>query len=123
MLSTLVLEHLPINVFFRTVKDLLKAEDGYLVLTNMHAEMGRISQAGFVDEVTGEKIRGNSYAHGIQEVVEEGEKLGFSVVGDVSERGIEEGDLGTVVGERGKKWVGVRVWFGFIMRLGGGREV
>lgn len=123
VLSTLVLEHLPGDIFFRTVRNLLKAEGGYVVLTNMHAEMGGISQAGFVDEITGEKIRGHSYAHEIRDVIEEGGKWGFSVVGEVSERGVEEGDLGTVVGERGKKWVGVRVWFGFIMRFGGVGEV
>jgi hypothetical protein len=122
VLSTLVLEHLPMDVFFASVKSLLKATGGYLLVTNMHAEMGRISQAGFVDEATGEKIRGHSYAHEIEEVIEEGRKRGFEVVGEVGERGVEEGDLGVVVGERGKKWVGVKVWFGFVMRLDGRRS-
>jgi len=40
-------------------------------------------------------------------------------VGEVGERGVEEVDLGVVVGERGKKWVGVKVWFGFVMRFDG----
>jgi len=119
ILSTLVLEHLPLGVFFHSVKSLLKPTGGYLVLTNMHAEMGRISQAGFVDQVTGEKIRGHSYAHEIEEVIEEGRKRGFEVVGEVGERGVEKGDLLVVVGERGKKWVGVKVWFGFVMRFDG----
>jgi SAM-dependent methyltransferase len=116
VLSTLVLEHLPLDVFFRTVKYFLRS-GGYVLLTNMHAGMGRISQAGFVDEVTGEKIRGHSYAHETSQVVEEGEKWGFEVVGEVGERAVGSADLGTVVGERGKKWIGVNVWFGFVMRL------
>jgi len=116
VLSTLVLEHLPLDTFFRTVKMFLKP-GGYVLLTNMHADMGRISQAGFVDEGTGEKIRGLSYAHEISEVVEEGTRWGFEVVGEVDERAIESADVGTVVGDRGKKWVGVNVWFGFVMRL------
>ncbi|KAH8773002.1 S-adenosyl-L-methionine-dependent methyltransferase [Hyaloscypha finlandica] len=116
VLSTLVLEHLPLDVFFRTVKSFLKP-GGYFLLTNMHADMGRISQAGFVDEVTGEKIRGHSFAHEISEAIEEGEKWGFEVVGEVGERAIIEDDLGAVVGERGKKWIGINVWFGFVMRF------
>lgn len=118
VLSTLVLEHLPLDVFFRTAKYFLKPKGGCVLLTNMHAEMGRISQAGFVDEVTGEKIRGHSYAHEISEAIEEGKKWGFEVVGEVGERAIKEEDLGTVVGQRGKKWININVWFGFIMRLG-----
>jgi SAM-dependent methyltransferase len=118
VLSTLVLEHLPLDVFFSTVKSFLKPSGGYVLLSNMHADMGRISQAGFVDEVTGEKIRGHSYAHEISEVIEEGKKWGFEVAGELGERAIEEEDLGTIVGNRGKKWVNIRVWFGFFMRLG-----
>lgn len=122
VLSTLVLEHLPIDVFFRAITSFLKPTGGYVLLTNMHAEMGRISQAGFVDEVTGEKIRGHSYAHEISEVIEEGRKWGFEVVGEVGERGIQQADVGTVVGERGKKWIGVNVWYGFVMRFGEVRQ-
>jgi SAM-dependent methyltransferase len=118
VLSTLVLEHLPVDVFFRSVKSFLKPVGAYVLLTNMHAEMGRISQAGFVDEITGQKIRGHSYAHDISGVIKEGEKWGFEVVGKVGERGIEQADVGTVVGERGKKWIGINVWFGFVMRFG-----
>ena len=118
VLSTLVLEHLPLDVFFRAARSFLKPRGGYLLLTNMHAEMGRISQAGFVDEVTGEKIRGHSYAHEISETISEGEKWGFKVVGKVGERGVEKSDLGTAVGERGKKWVGISVWYGCVMRFG-----
>jgi SAM-dependent methyltransferase len=121
VLSTLVLEHLPLDVFFRTVQSFLKA-GGYFLLTNMHADMGNISQAGFVDEVTGEKIRGHSFAHEISEVIDEGSKWGFEVVGEVGERAIEADDLGVVVGERGKKWVGIKVWFGFVMRLSAVKE-
>ncbi len=117
VLSTLVLEHLPIDVFFRAVTSFLKPTDGYVLLTNMHAEMGCLSQAGFVDEVTGEKIRGHSYAHEISKVIEEGAKWGFEVVGEVGERGVQRADIGKAVGERGKKWIGVNVWFGFVMRF------
>ena len=122
VLSTLVLEHLPIDIFFRSVSSLLKKRRGvYLVLTNMHAEMGRISQAGFVDEETGEKIRGDSYNYEVEEVVAEGKKWGLMLEGSVGEREVREEDIGEgrLLGPRGRKWIGVRVWFGMVMRFNG----
>lgn len=56
VLSTLVLEHLPLDVFFGTVRRLLKKEGGVLVLTNMHPDMGGISQAGFLDTDSNVKV-------------------------------------------------------------------
>jgi SAM-dependent methyltransferase len=122
VLSTLVLEHLPIDVFFRSASSLLKKSGGVcLVLSNMHAEMGRISQAGFVDEETGEKIRGDSYNYEVEEVVAEGKKWGFVLEGSVAEREVREEDIGEgrLLGPRGRKWIGVRVWFGMVMRFDG----
>jgi predicted TPR repeat methyltransferase len=121
VLSTLVLEHLPLTVFFETVSRLVK-RGGVLVLTNMHAEMGRISQAGFVDTETGEKIRGRSYVYEIEEVLEEGRKWGFSVMGDVVEKDVNEDDIGKTMGERGRKWISVRCWFGCVMRFENGAK-
>ncbi|KUJ09237.1 S-adenosyl-L-methionine-dependent methyltransferase [Mollisia scopiformis] len=118
VLSTLVLEHLPLDTFFKTVTKFLKP-GCVLVLTNMHADMGRMSQAGFVDPETGEKVRGTSYVYKVDEVVQEGNKYGFYVVGKVAERQVTEEDIGEarLLGPRGKKWIGVNVWFGMVMRL------
>lgn len=121
VLSTLVLEHLPIKLFFETVKRLLK-KGGVLVLSNMHAEMGRRSRAGFMSEENGVdvKVQGDSFVYEISEVVDVGKGFGFVVEGSVEERGVEVGDLeGGIVGERGRKWVGCKVWFGCVMRLRG----
>ncbi|KFY93129.1 hypothetical protein V500_03898 [Pseudogymnoascus sp. VKM F-4518 (FW-2643)] len=63
VLSSLVLEHLPLDVFFKSIKKLLAKEGGYLLLTNMHEEMGRRGQAGFVDVESGEKVRGRCHLH------------------------------------------------------------
>ncbi|KAI9649235.1 hypothetical protein NHQ30_001803 [Ciborinia camelliae] len=125
VISTLVLEHLPLSTFFSAVTFLLKpdseASKARVLITNMHAEMGRLSQAGFVDEIEGKKtkIRGESYVYEIDEVAEEGKKWGFHVVGEVLERRIEEGDIedenGLILGKRGKKWMGKRMWFGMVM--------
>lgn len=120
VVSTLVLEHLPLDVFFSAVKRLLKP-GGYLVMTNMHAEMGRRSQAGFLDEATGEKVWGVSYVYEVSEVLEEGRKSGFVLVGELGERGVREDDVGEgrLLGPRGKKWIGCMCWFGFVMKLEG----
>ncbi|KAJ5837762.1 uncharacterized protein N7525_002950 [Penicillium rubens] len=89
----------------------------YLLVTNMHAEMGMRSQAGFTDE-RGVKVRPTSYCHAISDVLDAAAEAGFEVeevVGagadGVLVRGVDE-QLGDVLGARAKKWVGVRVWFG-----------
>jgi hypothetical protein len=126
VMSTLVLEHVPLAAFFGAVRALLQggpaARPGYLLLTNMHAEMGAVGQAGFVDARTGRKLRGVSFAYSVAEVLHEAARQGFVVVGEVKERAVEVADL-PVVGERGRKWVGCKVWFGCVFRYdrrGGG---
>lgn len=84
----------------------------------MHAEMGRMSQAGFVDEETGAKVRGDSFVYEVREAVEEAERVGFKLVGEPVERGVGVEDVGPkrVLGERGRKWIGVKCWFGVVLR-------
>ncbi|KAL9608662.1 MAG: hypothetical protein Q9167_006529 [Letrouitia subvulpina] len=114
IVSTLVLEHIPLSDFFAACADIL-IPGGKLLLTNMHADMGAVSQAGFKDPKTGEKIRPVSYAHTIEEVLEEALKWGFEVVGEVEERKVRGEEDVTVLGQRARKWVGFKVWFGMIM--------
>lgn len=114
LISTLVLEHIPLRDYFSTVAALV-SRNGYALVTNMHSEMGRISQAGFVNE-QGVKVRGKSFAHTPQESAEEAQKAGFEVI-RVLERGMEARDVEMgIVSERGKKWIGVRVWYGLLLR-------
>ncbi|KAL1969415.1 hypothetical protein VTN77DRAFT_8853 [Rasamsonia byssochlamydoides] len=54
IISTLVLEHIPLDIFFASAASLLRP-GGYLLVTNMHADMGARSQAGFVDCMTRKK--------------------------------------------------------------------
>lgn len=129
VVSTLVLEHVPLPAFFAHAARALRP-GGVLLLTNMHAEMGALSQAGFVDPATAEKIRPVSYAHGIRDVVEEARRCGLVVIppGDAHEgdeaslyvEGVREVRVteGMVerLGPRSRKWVGVTCWFGGLFR-------
>ncbi|KAI1760401.1 S-adenosyl-L-methionine-dependent methyltransferase [Hypoxylon sp. FL1150] len=121
VISTLVVEHVPLSVFFSQVSQILKP-GGVLLLTNMHAHMGGISQAGFVDTDTGEKIRPTSYAHTVADTVGEARKWGLEVenggrkdAGGIMERVVDE-DMVEKLGPRSKKWIGVTVWLGGLFR-------
>ncbi|KAJ5493851.1 hypothetical protein N7463_009938 [Penicillium fimorum] len=116
VISTLVLEHIPLERFFAAAAGIMRS-GGYLLVTNMHAEMGMRSQAGFTDR-RGVKVRPTSYCHDIPDVLDAAREAGFEVekvVGagadGVVVRGVDE-QLGDVLGARAKKWVGVKVWFG-----------
>lgn len=114
VLSTLVLEHVPLHAFFATLAALVRP-GGRALVTNMHSDMGAVSQAGFVNG-EGIKVRGESYAHTPEESVGAAEGAGF-VVERVVERGVEPGDVESgIVGKRGNKWIGVKVWYGMVVR-------
>ncbi len=114
IISTLVLEHIPVDIFFSTASQILKT-DGVLLITNMHSEMGNISQAGFVHPESGEKIRPKSYAHSVENVVTAATKQGFELEGDALERDVDEASS-SALGGRAKKWIGVMVWYGMVFR-------
>lgn len=118
VISTLVLEHIPLEEFFESASAIMKP-GGYLLVTNMHADMGMRSQAGFTDPQTGVKVRPTSYCHGIPDILAAAEKGGFQLEKMVGEQGDEDvlvrsvdEQLAEGLGARAKKWVGVEVWFG-----------
>ncbi|MCJ1247649.1 hypothetical protein MMC30_004864 [Trapelia coarctata] len=114
VVSTLVLEHIPASNFFQRVASFL-VPGGYLLVTNMHPEMGSRSQAGFHDPQTGEKITTLSYIHSIEDIVRVGAEHNFKVVDQVYERAVNKEDI-DALGRRAEKWVGARCWFGMIFR-------
>ena len=124
VISTLVVEHVPLADFFAEVDGLLAAApSGVLLVTNMHADMGSRSQAGFNDPATGEKIRPVSYNHSVEDLVEAARAAGYELVeGSAVERGVDE-EMARRLGPRAGKWVGVRMWMGGIFRRRVGREV
>ncbi|OAL05311.1 S-adenosyl-L-methionine-dependent methyltransferase [Phaeosphaeriaceae sp. SRC1lsM3a] len=114
VISTLVLEHVPLSAYFATLASLL-LPNGIAVITNMHSDMGAKSQAGFINK-QGVKVRGSSFAHTVQATVDEAVRAGFEVL-SVKERDVLKEDMESgQVGERGWKWVGMKVWYGLVVR-------
>lgn len=122
VISTLVLEHIPLDKFFESASAIMMP-GAYFLVTNMHAEMGSRSQAGFTDPDTKVKIRPTSYCYSVPEVLGAAEQAGFQIEdlsgtdggNGVLERDVDE-QLAEALGERAKKWIGVRVWFGVCFR-------
>lgn len=120
VISTLVLEHIPARSFFEAAWATM-LPGAYLLVTNMHADMGAISQAGFTDPRTGVKIRPTSYCHSVPDVLAAARETGFQLVDLVAdgkgegvlERAVDE-HLVEVLGPRAKKWIGIKVWFGML---------
>lgn len=122
IISTLVLEHIPLRPFFSHLCCLIDHERvGYVLLTNMHPEMGARSQAGFetIDAETGDivKVRPKSYNHEVRDILNVAQEAGFELVGEIREievtqRMIDEGK----VSKRGEKWVGTKVWLGMTLK-------
>jgi len=114
LISTLVMEHVPLVAFFSAVSQILKP-GGVAIVTNLHSEMRNISQAGFVDPMTGDKIRPPSHSHLLSDVIAEARVHGMDVVGDILEKSVDA-EMSKCLGPRAKKWIGVTVWFGVMFR-------
>ncbi|KAH0611088.1 uncharacterized protein H6S33_011515 [Morchella sextelata] len=105
VVSTLVLEHVGLDVFFGAVAGVLR-KGGWLYVTSMHPQMGAVSRAGFVDE-RGVKVQGVSFNHQVGEVVASAERAGLMLRGEVGERGVRDEEQAGALGVRAGKWVGV----------------
>lgn len=115
VVSGLVLEHIPCDTFFQKGAQMLRP-GGILVMSNMHSDMGAISQAGFVDPKTGEKLRPTSYPHTVGDVEKSARKFGLSPRGGIKEVAVGIEDV-EKLGSRSKKWVGVKCWYGGVFML------
>ncbi|KAG2021031.1 hypothetical protein CC2G_006300 [Coprinopsis cinerea AmutBmut pab1-1] len=117
LISTLVLEHVPLNSFFPVLSAVLKP-GAWAWVTDMHPEMGA-SRAAFRN-AEGVKVTGVSYMHGIEEKLKAAKACGLEIVGQVDERGVgdEEGEVVRRFGERARKWVGRRMFCGMLFRKG-----
>ncbi|KAK6329698.1 hypothetical protein TWF696_003568 [Orbilia brochopaga] len=118
VVSTLVLEHLSLKTFFAVAAAILKPQ-GWLLLTNMHADIGACTSAGFVDPVTGNKVRPVSINHTEEDILSVARTHGFALDGAVSEDGVRDEAHAAKLGPRALKWVGYKMHLGMLLRLDG----
>ena len=125
LISTLVAEHIPPEVFLGIVAKVLKS-GAYALITNMHQDLGALSRAGF-KTASGERFKATSYVHTPKDMMDAATAAGLELVGQVSEMAVEPQliDGGAVngiqvekgfVAERARKYVGTKVWFGMMLR-------
>ena len=126
LISTLVLEHIPIATYFSVISKLLRA-GCYAVVTSMHSDMGRLTRAGY-KTAEGERFKATSYIYTPAETVEAARAAGLELFGELGEvavdvRMIDGGVLDNgvrvergAVAERARKWVGTKVWYGMILK-------
>ena len=119
LISTLVLEHIAADTFFGIIAKVLRP-GCYALITNMHQDMGAVSRAGF-KTASGERYKGTSYIHTVQSTVDAAEKAGFEVMGNarelaVDQKMIDAGIVDGTVAERARKWVGIKIWYGVMVR-------
>lgn len=114
IISTLALDHSPLATFFQLISTLLKS-GGVAFVSNLHPDMGARSVAGY-DDMRGARRIGRNLSHGIEESLDAAKRAGLEVKEvkevELEERGIEEG----LVVERGRKWVGMKLWMGLMVR-------
>lgn len=111
LIGTLVIEHLPIAEFFKMCSELV-APGGYVLATNAHEELARITHGSIVDPETGARLWSESHIHTNEAVKEEGAKWGFDLV-EIQE-GIPKDP--NVVGFMRGHCDGVKCWVGFVLR-------
>ena len=111
IISTLVLEHLPLSAFFSFAASHL-IRGGHLLVTNVHPD--KKSLANFIDSRTSQRIyTHSSLVHEIDDIIEEAKRYGFAVVGGVREAALDV-DLVKQLGKKPEKWIGVNFWVGMI---------
>nr|OQO18661.1 hypothetical protein B0A51_15776 [Rachicladosporium sp. CCFEE 5018] len=128
LISTLVLEHLPSDVYFSTLVSLL-VPGGRALVTNMHPDMGSRTGAGFKLGGDGERVRGVSFAHGVRETIKAAQDAGLEILEAAREVEVDEEMIQRWKGkelertaQRAQKWIGVKVWYGVTVRKIGDRE-
>ncbi|MCJ1236005.1 hypothetical protein MMC14_003982 [Varicellaria rhodocarpa] len=113
IISTLVIEHLPLSIFFAFVASHL-VSGGHLLITNIHPDKGFQSLASFRDPRTSRKIcTHSSLVHKVEDIVEEANAHGLFLVGGVREAAMEA-DMLKRLGKRAEKWMGIKCWVGMI---------
>lgn len=111
VISTCVMQHLPLEAFFDSVKAMV-LPGGYVLITDSHPDLNNLVQINYTDPQTGEKLWGTSYVHEIATTIETAAQWGFDLVGSVRERNGSENMVGALAGN----WAVVKCWYGMVLR-------
>ncbi|KAH8427018.1 class I SAM-dependent methyltransferase [Aspergillus melleus] len=111
IICTLVLVHMELPGFFKMCDEML-VPGGYLLISNTHSDLAKISHGNYLDPETGERLWSDDHIHTIDGVKDEGTKCGFELLE------VQEGipDDPNMVGAFRGHWEGVKCWVGFILR-------
>ncbi|KAK4986575.1 hypothetical protein LTR66_007825 [Elasticomyces elasticus] len=113
VISTLMLEHRHLPVFFSTISSLLRS-GGLALVTVMHPNMGTAAKAALVNE-NERRVEAASLVHRVRESIGSAKDARLEIVGEVIE-GIVTAEILARNAEIGKKWLGMVVWFGIVVR-------
>ncbi|KAJ7221381.1 S-adenosyl-L-methionine-dependent methyltransferase, partial [Mycena pura] len=117
VVSTLVIEHLPaLPVFFVRVHGMLRS-GGWLLVTNMHEDMGALTGANFLD-ADGVRVTMDKFVHTAAGVRDAALACGFELRGAPEERRVEDEGHAGALGGGAPKFVGVKVLFGMVFVKG-----
>ncbi|KAF8209442.1 S-adenosyl-L-methionine-dependent methyltransferase [Mycena galopus ATCC 62051] len=115
VISTLVIEHLPsLPAFFALVHKILRT-GGWVLVTNMHEDMGTITGAGFVDE-NGVRVMMDKFVHTVEDVTAAALECGFELQRPPMVSRVQSEEHANSLGsKRARKWVGgVNMLYGMI---------
>ena len=115
VVSTLVLEHVHLDTFFRVIRICLKP-GGFAFVTNMHPDLGSCSAAGFLDR-DGQKVRGVSYNYSVEETIKAAADVGLVLRGKVDVSGVDSEEDVELYGARAKKWLGFKLCVAFVFEI------
>ncbi|KAJ7490853.1 S-adenosyl-L-methionine-dependent methyltransferase [Mycena latifolia] len=113
VLSTLVIEHLSSLPGFFILAHKMLREGGWLLVTNMHEDMGAKTGAGFVD-ANGARVTMDKFAHTAAEVEAAALACGFKLQGSPMIRRVENEEHAKALGSRAGKWIGINMLYGMI---------
>ncbi|KAJ7334936.1 S-adenosyl-L-methionine-dependent methyltransferase [Mycena albidolilacea] len=113
VISTLVIEHLPsLPAFFGLVHKILRP-GGWVLVTNMHEDMGALTGAGFVNE-NGVRVTMDKFVHRVGDVTAAAIQCGFELQRPPIVRRVENEEHARGLGSRAWKWVGINMLYGMV---------
>ncbi|KAK4993462.1 hypothetical protein LTR50_000392 [Elasticomyces elasticus] len=113
VISTLTLEYRPLPAFLSAMSSLLRSE-GLALVTVMHPNMGTAAKAALVNE-NERRVETASLVHRVRESIASAKDARLEIVGEVIE-GTVTAEILARNGEIGRRWLGLVVWFGIVVR-------